>query len=63
VDDLPATAHQLVTLDVDGLPVIRQWFVLSRKDQVLAPPPARAIQDFQSAKGAQFLPKTHVGFV
>ena len=50
--------RRLVTLDVDGLPVIRQWFVLSRKDKVLLPP-AQAMLDFLSAKGAQFLPRTH----
>jgi LysR family transcriptional regulator for metE and metH len=49
--------RRLVTLDVDGLPVVRQWFVLSRKDKVLLPP-ARAMMDFLSANGAQFLPKT-----
>jgi LysR family transcriptional regulator for metE and metH len=49
--------RRLVTLDVSGLPVVRQWFVLSRKDKVLLPP-ARAMMDFLSAKGAQFLPKT-----
>jgi LysR family transcriptional regulator for metE and metH len=50
--------RRLVTLDVDGLPVIRQWFVLSRKDKVLLPP-AQAMLDFLSARGAQFLPRTH----
>jgi LysR family transcriptional regulator for metE and metH len=50
--------RRLVTLDVDGLPVVRQWFVLSRKDKVLMPP-ARAMLEFLSAKGAQFLPRTH----
>jgi LysR family transcriptional regulator, low CO2-responsive transcriptional regulator len=49
--------RRLVTLDVDGLPVVRQWFVLSRKDKVLLPP-AQAMLDFLSAKGAQFLPRT-----
>jgi len=49
--------RRLVTLDVDGLPVIRQWFVLARKDKVLLPP-AQAMFDFLSAKGAQFLPRT-----
>jgi LysR family transcriptional regulator for metE and metH len=29
--------RRLVTLDVDGLPVIRQWFVLARRDKVLLP--------------------------
>jgi len=50
--------RRLVTLDVDGLPVVRQWFVLARKDKVLLPP-ARAMVDFLGAKGAQFLPRTH----
>ena len=50
--------RRLVTLDVVGLPVIRQWFVLSRKDKILLPP-ARAMLEFLSARGAQFLPKTH----
>jgi LysR family transcriptional regulator for metE and metH len=50
--------RRLVTLDVEGLPVIRQWFVLARKDKVLLPP-AQAMLDFLSAKGAQFLPRTH----
>ena len=29
---------RLVILDVAGLPVVRQWFVLKRKDKVLLPP-------------------------
>ena len=50
--------RRLVTLDVEGMPIVRQWFVLSRKDKVLMPP-ARAMLEFLSAKGAQFLPRTH----
>ena len=50
--------RRLVALDVAGLPVVRQWFALSRKDKVLLPP-ARAMLDFLAARGAQFLPKTH----
>ena len=49
--------RRLVTLNVDGLPIIRQWFVLSRKDKVLLPP-AQAMLDFVSSKGATFLPRT-----
>jgi LysR family transcriptional regulator, low CO2-responsive transcriptional regulator len=48
--------RRLVTLDVEGLPVVRQWFVLARKDKVLLPP-AQAMLDFLSARGAQFLPR------
>ena len=50
--------RRLVTLDVDGLPVVRQWFVVARRDKVLLPP-AQAMLDFLGAKGAQFLPRTH----
>ena len=50
--------RRLVTLDVVSLPVVRHWFVLARKDKVLLPP-ARAMLDFLSAQGAQFLPRTH----
>lgn len=50
--------RRLATLDVVGLPVVRQWFVLARKDKVLLPP-ARAMLEFLSARGAQFLPRTH----
>lgn len=50
--------RRLVTLDVAGLPIVRQWFVLSRKDKVLLPP-ARAMLEFLAARGSQFLPRTH----
>jgi LysR family transcriptional regulator for metE and metH len=50
--------RRLVILDVAGLPVVRQWFVVSRKDKVLLPP-ARAMLEFLSANGSQFLPRTH----
>ncbi len=46
---------RLVTLDVGGLPVVRQWFVVRRKDKVLLPP-AQAMLDFLVAEGAHFLP-------
>lgn len=50
--------RRLVALDVAGLPVVRQWFVVNRKDKVLLPP-ALALRDFLGASGAQFLPRTH----
>ena len=46
---------RLVALDVAGLPVVRQWFVVRRQDKVLLPP-AQAMLDFLSAEGARFLP-------
>jgi LysR family transcriptional regulator for metE and metH len=49
--------RRLIILDVVGLPVVRQWFVVSRTDKVLLPP-ARAMLDFLGAKGAEFLPRT-----
>lgn len=52
--------QRLVMLDVVGLPIIRQWFVLNRKDKVLLPP-AQAMRAFLAAQGAQFLPATETG--
>jgi DNA-binding transcriptional LysR family regulator len=46
---------RMVVLDVAGLPVIRQWFLVRRRDKVLLPP-ARALLDFLSSEGAKFLP-------
>lgn len=46
---------RLVMLDVAGLPVVRQWFVVRRQDKVLLPP-AQAMLDFLSAEGSRFLP-------
>ena len=49
---------RLVALDVAGLPVVRQWFVVRRQDKVLLPP-AQAMLDFLRAEGARFLPGAH----
>lgn len=46
---------RLVALDVAGLPVVRQWFVVRRQDKVLLPP-AQAMLDFLRAEGSRFLP-------
>lgn len=46
---------RLVTLDVAGLPVLRQWFVVRRQDKVLLPP-AQAMLDYLRVEGAHFLP-------
>ena len=48
--------RRLVVLDIDGLPMIRQWFVVNRNDKILLPP-AQAMLDFLSVKGARFLPR------
>ncbi len=47
--------RRLTMLDVVGLPIVRQWFVVSRKDKVLLPP-AQAMRQFLGEQGAQFLP-------
>ena len=47
---------RLVTLDVAGLPVTRQWFVIRRSDKVLLPPAQQAF-DFMVGEAARFLPK------
>ncbi len=46
---------RLVSLDVAGLPVIRQWLVVRRTDKLLLPP-AQAMLDFLRRDGATFLP-------
>ncbi len=48
--------QRLAILDVDGLPVIRQWFVVRRKEKVLMPA-AQALWDFLDVSGADFLPQ------
>ena len=47
---------RLVTLDVKGLPVVRQWFVVRRKDKIMLPP-AQAMLDFLRTQGPRYLPK------
>jgi LysR family transcriptional regulator for metE and metH len=47
---------RLVVLDVEGLPVVRQWFVVKRSAKRLTPP-AAALSDFLAQRGAEFLPR------
>jgi DNA-binding transcriptional LysR family regulator len=47
--------RRLVALDVDGLPIVRQWFVLSGAERPLSAA-ARAFRDFAQTRGADFLP-------
>jgi LysR family transcriptional regulator for metE and metH len=47
---------RMITLDITGLPIIRQWFVVRRKDKVLLPP-AQEMLDFLVENGKQFLPQ------
>ncbi len=46
---------RLVCLDVEELPIVRQWYVLNRTDRALSPA-ARAFRDFAVRRGAGFLP-------
>ena len=50
-------SRRLMTLDVAGLPVIRQWFVVKRADRRLLPA-ADAFRAFMVEKGGDFLPVT-----
>jgi DNA-binding transcriptional LysR family regulator len=47
--------RRLVLLDVAGLPIVRQWFVLSGAERPLSAA-ARAFRDFAQSYGPRFLP-------
>ena len=47
---------QLVALDVVGLPVVRRWYVVYRRDRALLPP-AMALANFLSHESRRFLPR------
>ena len=49
-------SERLICLDVDGLPIIRRWFVVNRTDRALSPA-ARAFRDFAVQEGERFLPE------
>ncbi len=46
---------RLVLLEVEGLPIIRQWFVLHRTDRLLSPA-GGAFRDFAQTHGGEYLP-------
>ena len=48
---------RLAVLDVEGLPVVRQWFVVRRSEKRLLPA-AQALWDHLARSGASFLPRT-----
>ena len=52
--------QRLATLEVEGLPIIKQWFVVSRADRPLTPA-ASAFREFARLNGSQFLPMIHGG--
>jgi LysR family transcriptional regulator for metE and metH len=47
---------RLAMLDVEGLPEVRQWFVVKRSAKRLTPP-ATALIEFLARRGPEFLPK------
>jgi DNA-binding transcriptional LysR family regulator len=47
---------RLIVLDVKGLPIIRQWFIVRRADRPFSPI-GQAIWDFTVAEGPKLLPK------
>ena len=52
---LEVEAGRLVILDVVGMPIRRQWFVVMRSDRAISPAMA-AFNDFLMRKGAMYLP-------
>ena len=54
---LELAAGKLITLDVVGLPLIRDWYVIHLRDKRLAPIPA-AFRTFLLHKGAQIIHET-----
>ena len=46
---------RLVSLDIVGLPVMRQWYAVRRRDAILLPP-SQAMLEFLGEKGSEFLP-------
>lgn len=51
---LELATNQLTVLKVEGLPVVRQWFIVHRKDKRLSPS-AEAFKDFVLEEGSRFL--------
>ena len=50
---------RLAALDVVGLPVVRQWFVVRSRDKRLLPA-AQALWDYMVAHGAEYLPEVRL---
>lgn len=52
---------RLVMLDVEGLPLLRQWWLVRPAEKVLLPP-SKALLDFLREDGRRFLPGTRPAF-
>lgn len=53
---LEVEQNRLAVLDVEGMPIRRQWFLVSRADRAISPV-MLAFEDFLQQRGAEFLPK------
>lgn len=53
---LEVEQKRLAVLDLEGLPIWRQWFSVSRAERTLTPV-MKAFEDFLLARGATFLPR------
>ena len=53
-------SDRMVVLKMEGLPIMRKWFVMHRADRVLSPA-GRAMWTFMVKKGSEFLPRAEVG--
>ena len=47
---------RLISLDIQGMPIVRQWYVVWRKERPLLPP-AIALSEYFSSSSSRFLPK------
>jgi molybdate transport repressor ModE-like protein len=47
--------HRLIALDIVGMPIVRNWYVVNRRDRALLPP-ALALAKFLSNESGRFLP-------
>ena len=52
-----AAEGRLAILDVEGLPIVRQWFAVRRSERRVMPA-AQALWEHLQRCGAKFLPKT-----
>ncbi len=53
---LEVEQKRLAVLDVEGMPIWRQWFSVSRAERTLTPA-MKAFEDFLLARGSDFLPR------
>ncbi|HTW27208.1 MAG TPA: LysR family transcriptional regulator [Acetobacteraceae bacterium] len=54
--DAEVASHRLVVLDVQGLPIIRTWYVMHLRERALMPA-ALLLRDFLTSEGRRYLPR------